>query len=61
MICRPCRERDHEACPETARRVSLILSGEEASAHVGQVCDCQHELGAVLAPGTHDHAGASHE
>lgn len=50
MICKPCKNRDHESCPERARQRAL---GQPVGVqpypvvptdHIGgQLCDCQHQ------------------
>jgi len=40
MVCQPCRDGQHGACPEKARqRRDLTVTERAASA----LCDCQHE------------------
>ena len=41
MICLPCRNRVHSACPELVRQENAELSATERAA--SSWCDCQHE------------------
>lgn len=52
MICKPCREDDHDSCPEQKRQRKIrrtwtaIVHGAIVRAcalTTGQVCDCKHE------------------
>lgn len=48
MICEPCKNRDHEGCPEVARQADPYISELEKSA--SHLCYCAHQDGAAARP-----------
>lgn len=48
MICVPCRNQDHEGCPEVARQNDPDLLPIDKTANAA--CYCAHQTGSVLRP-----------
>jgi hypothetical protein len=47
MVCKPCRRRDHEGCPERARQLDPSISDIDKAG--SRLCDCAHETVTALA------------
>lgn len=46
MICKPCRDNDHERCPEKTRQSNPASTRTALSC--GEHCYCAHQPGSVL-------------
>lgn len=48
MICDPCKNKDHEGCPEIARQKDPDISVLDKSA--SHLCYCAHQPGTAVRP-----------